>query len=118
MTPEQIAQIIEQTGLVGMLVLALSAIGFLTKKVFSQQKTIQDGLGDQVAQVKDQNDKLIKMLEDSTTASVNQTNSNASVVNEFGELKREVADRGPQLQALNESVKRVLREARLAPDEN
>lgn len=114
---EQIAQIVEQAGLVGLLALALGAIGYLTKKVFAQQKTIQDGLGDQVEQMKDQNNKLIKLLEDSTTASVNQTNSNGTVVEKFGELVVESRNRGPQLQALNESVKRVLREAQLAPDE-
>ncbi len=114
---DQIAKVIEQAGLIGLLALALGAIAFLTKKVFAQQKTIQDGLGDQVKQQKDQTDKLINLLKDSTTTSVNQINSNETLVNKFEELTREVAGRAPQLQALNETVKRILREANLAPDD-
>jgi predicted dinucleotide-binding enzyme len=113
---EEIAKVIEQTSLVGMLALSLGAIIFLTKKVFAQQKIIQDMGGAQVKQQSDQNDKLIKLLEDSTTASVNQTNSNEKVVKSFEDMRTEVAARGPQLQTLNETMKRVMREVNLDPD--
>lgn len=128
MGAEQIAKIIEQTGLIGMLALALGAIIFLTKKVFAQQKTIKDMGDGQVKQLKDQNDKLITLLEDSTKGSVNQTNSNEKIVKAFEDLGREfskkveelnktVSDRAPQLQALQEKMNRLLREANLAPDD-
>ncbi len=131
----EIAKVIEQAGLIGLLALALGAIAFLTKKVFAQQKTIQDGLGNQVQQQKEQTEKLINLLTNSTTTSVNQINSNETLVNKFEELAREVgnaneplskkleelarevAARAPQLQALNETLKRILREANLAPDD-
>lgn len=128
MGPEQIATIVEQTGLAGLLALALCSIAWLVKKVFAQQKTIQDGLTGQVKVLKDQNAKLITLLEDSTKGSVNQTNSNEKIVKAFEDLGREfskrleelsktVGDRAPQLQALQEKMNRLLREANLAPDD-
>ena len=116
MGADQIAKIIEQTGLIGMLAFALAAIIFLTKKVFSQQKTIQDMGGKQVKQLEDQSTKLIKLLEDSTTVSVNQSNSNEKIVKAFDDMRTEVAARGPQLQTINETMKRVMRELNLDPD--
>ena len=46
MGPEQIANIVEQAGLAGLLALALTAIAWLVKKLFAQQKIIQDMGGD------------------------------------------------------------------------
>lgn len=112
----QIADLIEQTGLIGMLALALGAIVFLTKKVFSQHGTIEEGLKAQNQQLQDQNEKLIALLKDSTAATVNYTNAQREQAQKFEDLVRLVDGQGPRLQSIEEQIRRMLREAKLSPD--
>lgn len=66
----------------------LIGIVVLWRKLNAQQATIEDGLKSQNEQLLDQNKQLVELLEASTQASVNQTNSNGLVATRLEELTR------------------------------